>query len=97
MFIKLTNCLEEEDNSYKFGDMEYYIPIKNIVKMFSCKEDEDNNFYMDDRTEYYCLGIERFDGNDTNLETYYFPNKEDRDAVIEQIVTHPVFVESFNK
>jgi len=97
MFVKLTNCLEEEDNSYNFGDMEYYIPIKNIVKMSSYKEDEDDNFYMDHRTEYYCLEIKMFDGNDISFETYYFPNKEDRDAVIEQIITQPVFVESFSK
>lgn len=97
MFIKLTNCLESEDNSYKFGEKEYYIPIRSIVRIDSYKEEEDSNFYLDDRSVYYCLDIERFDGNDTNMDNYYFPNKEDRDAVIEQIMSHPVFVDSFGK
>ena len=74
MFIKLTNCLEYEDNRYNFGDVEYFIPIKEIKKMRTYKE-----------------------STDPDWDCYYFQTKEEREAVIEQITSHPVFVDSFNK
>lgn len=94
MFIKLTNCLEYEDNHYNFGDVEYFIPIKEIKKMRTYKESADI-FYDHDET-YYCL--EMLVGSvDADWDCYYFQEKEERDAIVEQIITHPVFVESFNK
>ena len=94
MFIKLTNCLEYEDNRYNFGDLEYFIPIKEIKKMRTYKESTDR-FYDHDET-YYCLEI-LVGSADPDWDCYYFQTKEERDAVAEQITSHPVFVDSFNK
>ena len=97
MFIKLSNCLEYEeyeDNRYNFGDVEYFIPIKEIKKMRTYKEIT-NRFCEQDET-YYCLEI-LVGSVDAEWDCYYFQTKEERDAITEQIITHPVFVESFNK
>lgn len=93
MFIKLKNCLELEDVNCNFGDVEYFILTEKIEKMRAFKESTDrfNNY---DET-YFCLEIHFTD--DQDWECYYFKTKDDRDAVIEQIITHPVFVETFDK
>lgn len=94
MFIKLTNCLEYEDNHYNFGDVEYFIPIKEIKEMKTYKESTD--IFYDQDEPYYCL--EMLIGSvDPNWSCYYFQTKDEREAVIEQIMSHPIFVESFNK
>lgn len=95
MFIKLKNCLEYEDVDCSFGDVEYFILTEKIEKMRAFKESTDrfNNY---DET-YFCLEILANFTDDQDWERYYFKTKADRDEVIEQIITHPVFVETFDK
>ena len=95
MFIKLKNCLEHEDVDYSFGDVEYFILTEKIKKMRAFKESTDR-FNNHDET-YFCLEILANFTDDQDWECYYFKTKDDRDEVIEQIITHPVFVETFDK
>lgn len=94
MSIKLTNCLEYEDSKYNFGDVEYFIPIKEIKKMRAFEETTYR--FSDQNGTYYCLEM-LLGSVDTERACYYFLNKEDRDAVVEQIISHPIFVGSFDK
>ena len=95
MFIKLKNCLEYEDNYQNFGDVEYFILTEKIEKMRAFKESTDR--FNDHDEIYFCLKILVNFTDDPGWECYYFKTKDDRDAVIEQIITHPVFVETFDK
>ena len=94
MFIKLKNCLEHEDVDCSFGDVEYFILTEKIEKMRAFKETSDR--FNDYDETYFCLEI-LVNFTDPGWECYYFKTKADRDEVIEQIITHPVFVETFDK
>ena len=94
MFIKLKilSCFIQGEN---FGDVEFFILTEKIEKMRAFKESTDR---FNDRDEtYFCLEILATFTDDQDWERYYFKTKADRDEVIEQIITHPVFVETFDK
>ena len=95
MFIKLKNCLELEDANCSFGDVEYFILTEKIEKMRAFKKTSDR--FNDYDETYFCLEILVNFTDDPGWECYYFKTKADRDEVIEQIITHPVFVETFDK
>lgn len=95
MFIKLENCLELEDAGCNFGDVEYFILTEKIEKMRAFKESTDRFNNYDEI--YFCLEILVDLTEDPGWECFYFKTKADRDAVIEQIIAHPVFVETFDK
>ena len=93
--MTLTSEDKEYEKTMELAAEKIKLVTEKIEKMRAFKESTDrfNNY---DET-YFCLEILANFTDDQDWECYYFKTKADRDEVIEQIITHPVFVETFDK